>query len=122
MYADAETASMRQAIGETSRRRARQAAYNAEHGITPASIVKAIDEVLSSVYERDYVQVPRAREAGRTFGTDAERAAYIAGLERRMREAAANLDFEEAASLRDQIRAVKQAGLGLEPARDDRQP
>jgi excinuclease ABC subunit B len=122
MYADTETASMRGAIAETSRRRARQAAYNDEHGITPASIVKAIDEVLASVYERDYVEGPRAREAGRTFRTDAERAAYVTGLERGMREAAANLDFEQAASLRDQIKAIRRTELGLEAPRDDARP
>ena len=122
MYADAETASMREAIAEMSRRRARQAAYNIEHNITPASIVKAIDEVLSSVYERDYAAVPAVREPGRTFRTEAERTAYVSGLERRMREAAANLDFEQAASLRDQIRSVRRIELGLEPPRADREP
>jgi excinuclease ABC subunit B len=117
MYADVETASMRGAITETNRRRERQAAYNVEHGITPASIVKGIDEVLSSVYERDYSAVPRVREDGPTFRTEGERAAYVAGLEHRMRESAANLDFEQAAALRDQIRTIKRAELGLEPPR-----
>src|SRR5204863_4317255 len=58
MYADRMTDSMRNAIGETDRRRTIQVAYNEEHGITPASIVKSIDEVMSSVYERDYVTIP----------------------------------------------------------------
>ena len=116
MYAEAVTASMKAAIGEMDRRRARQAAYNREHDITPASIVKAIDEVLSSVYERDYVAVPSVREAGPKFRTEAERGAYVVGLERRMREAAANLEFERAATLRDEIRAIRIGELGLDPA------
>ena len=116
MYAETMTASMQTAIAEMDRRRARQAAYNQEHGITPASIVKAIDEVLSSVYERDYAAVPAVRETGPTFRTEAERLAYVAGLEHRMREAAANLEFERAAALRDEIRAIKIGELGLDPA------
>src|SRR6187397_412354 len=80
MYADKETNSMRAAIEETGRRRAIQAAYNAEHNITPQSIVRAIDAVMSSVYERDYGAVPEPREARRTFRTMAERDAEIRRL------------------------------------------
>jgi excinuclease ABC subunit B len=114
MYADTMTESMKAAIGETSRRRALQAAYNAEHGITPTSVVKAIDDVLSSVYERDYLGVPDKGEKGRpVFRSQAELDAHLAGLEKEMKAAAANLDFEKAAGLRDQIRALRTRDLGL---------
>ena len=78
MYADRMTDSMRLAISETDRRRQIQVAYNEEHGITPASIVKSIDEVMSSVYERDYVTVPAGEEA-ELFKTHGELEAHIAG-------------------------------------------
>jgi excinuclease ABC subunit B len=114
MYADTMTDSMKAAIGETSRRRALQAAYNAEHGITPTSIVKAIDDVLTSIYERDYLGVPDKVERGRpVFRSQAELEAHVTGLDREMKAAAANLDFEKAAALRDQIRALRTRDLGL---------
>ena len=121
MYADKVTDSMRVAIGEMDRRRARQHAYNVEHGITPQSIVKGIDEVMSSVYERDYLTpVMTVREGGRTFRTQAELDAYIADLQTQMRAAAADLDFEKAASLRDDVKRLRSADLGLPwPARRD---
>src|SRR5687768_8638549 len=113
MYADKMTDSMRAAISETERRRTRQQAYNEEHGITPTSIVKAIEDVLSSVYERDYGSVPLVKEDRPTFRTQAELDAYIADLDKQMKEAAANLDFERAAALRDRVRALKTRELGL---------
>ena len=113
MYADRVTDSMRVALAEMDRRRQLQEAYNREHGITPASIVKGIDEVLSSVYERDYVTVPLVKEPRETFRTEEERAEHVAGLEAEMREAAGNLEFERAASLRDRVREVRQQQLGL---------
>jgi excinuclease ABC subunit B len=114
MYADTMTDSMKAAIGETSRRRALQAAYNTEHGITPTSVVKSIDDVLTSIYERDYMGVPEKAEKGRpVFRTQAELDAHIASLEKDMKAAAANLDFEQAAALRDQIRALRTRDLGL---------
>jgi excinuclease ABC subunit B len=106
MFADVMTDSMRAAIGETERRRARQQAYNDAHGITPTSIVKSIDDVLSSVYERDY-STPAVKEPRPAFRTQAELDAHIAGLEKDMKAAAANLDFERAASLRDLVRSLK---------------
>jgi excinuclease ABC subunit B len=107
MYADTVTDSMKAAINETERRRARQEAYNQEHGITPMSIVKAIDDVLSSVYERDYGGRTVTRDDRPAFKTQAELEAHIAELEKDMKAAAANLDFERAASLRDLVRSLK---------------
>src|SRR5437763_6006330 len=82
------------------RRRVRQRAYNDEHGIPPESVIRSIDEVLSSVYERDYSATPALREPGDAFRTLAELDAEIARLQLEMKAAAANLDFERAASLR----------------------
>ncbi|TML14000.1 MAG: excinuclease ABC subunit B, partial [Actinobacteria bacterium] len=112
MYADAMTDSMKTAIGETERRRALQAAYNEEHGITPESVVRAIEDVMSSVYERDY-STPAVREPAETFRTQAELDAEIARLEREMKSAAANLDFERAATLRDTLKSLRTRELGL---------
>jgi excinuclease ABC subunit B len=111
MYADTMTASMKAAIEETERRRALQAAYNVEHNITPESVVRSIDEVMSSVYERDYMTP--VREPREAFRTQAELDAEIQRLEREMKAAAANLDFERAASLRDSLKALRTRDLGL---------
>jgi excinuclease ABC subunit B len=120
MYADAQTDSMRTAIAETERRRALQTAYNEEHDITPSSIVKDIDDVLSSVYERDYLSVPLAREDAPVFHTQTELDAHIEQLEHEMRAAAENLDFERAAALRDRIKTLKSRELGLAAVRTSR--
>jgi len=117
MYADAHTDSMRTAIAETDRRRQIQEAYNREHGITPASIVKSIDEVLTSVYERDYVTVGRTADEAGQFKTMGELEAYVAGLQVQMKTAAANLEFEKAATLRDKIKQLKSRELGLAGSR-----
>src|SRR6188474_2615411 len=111
MYADTRTESMKSAIAETERRRALQAAYNAEHGITPESVVRQIDDVMSSVYERDYMTP--AAEQGETFRTQAELDAEIARLESDMKAAAANLDFERAAAVRDRLKTLRNRELGL---------
>jgi excinuclease ABC subunit B len=113
MYADTITASMRAAIDETDRRRSAQEAYNLEHGITPASIVKAIDEVLSSVYERDYVTIPARADAGALMSAE-DVEARIVDLQHQMRASAANLEFEKAAALRDEIRKLRNRELGLD--------
>jgi excinuclease ABC subunit B len=107
LYADQMTASMRQAIEETDRRRHVQERYNVEHGITPASIVKNIDSVLSSVYERDYVTVPTVPDERAQYRNQAELNAAITRLEHDMRAAAANLEFERAGSLRDRLRRLR---------------
>jgi excinuclease ABC subunit B len=112
MYAEKMTDSMKTAIAETERRRALQAAYNEEHGITPESVVRAIDDVMSSVYERDY-STPPVRESAETFRTQAELDAEIARLEREMKSAAANLDFERAATIRDAVKSLRTRDLGL---------
>ena len=113
MYADTMTNSMRAAIDETDRRRALQEAYNQEHGITPQSIVKQIDEAMSSVYERDYSTTPLLQDGAEQFRTQAELDTHIAGLQNEMRAAAANLDFERAAANRDDIKRLRNPELGL---------
>ena len=113
MYADAATGSMRTALDEMERRRGKQQEYNRRHGITPASIVKEIDDVLSSVYERDYVTAPLVRESRETFRTARDLAARVTELESEMRAAAANLEFERAAEVRDRIRNLRRRNLGL---------
>ncbi len=113
MYADVMTDSMRAAIDEMSRRRELQESYNREHSITPESIVKQIDDILSSPYERDYVTVPSSNEVLPTFQTTAELSEHIVSLEQDMRQAAANLEFERATGLRDQIKQLRSHELGL---------
>jgi excinuclease ABC subunit B len=118
MYADTETNSMRQAISETARRRAIQTAYNEEHGITPQSIVRAIDEVMSSVYERDYLTPAATLDGTERFHNQQQLDAHVQKLQAQMKAAAANLDFEKAASIRDDIKRLRNPELGLPlPAR-----
>ena len=108
MYADVITRSMRIAIDETNRRRALQTEYNLRNGITPESIIKAIDEVLGSVYEADYFKVPLKEEKGdETARRPEEIEKEIAGLQAEMRIAADTMRFEEAAALRDRVRYLK---------------
>jgi excinuclease ABC subunit B len=119
MYADTVTESMRVALEETSRRRVMQEAYNTEHGITPASIVKAIDDISLSVYNLDY-GTPAVVEDRETYLSADELDSRIEELQGQMRQAAANLDFERAAKLRDQIRSMKSRELGFAGVRSDR--
>jgi excinuclease ABC subunit B len=112
LYADTMTDSMRQAIGETDRRRAKQEAYNREHNITPQSIIKSVDMQLARIVEADYITVPLDDVIIGDVSTEAELVHAIAQLETQMREAAKNFEFERAAALRDRIRSLKQRDLG----------
>ena len=107
MYADHVTDSMAAALRETERRRAIQARYNEEHGITPESIRSSIRELLQTVYERDYYTVEVEAPAAETFASPADLAKRIAEMEAAMRDAARRLDFEHAAELRDRVKALK---------------
>ena len=112
LYADAMTDSMRQAMGETSRRRAKQEAYNREHNITPASIIKSTDMSLAAIVEADYLTVPSTLPLPSEIHSEADLHRAVAQLEEQMREAARKFEFERAAALRDRVRALKQRDLG----------
>ena len=116
LYADTITGSMERAMAETKRRREKQEAYNLEHGITPESVKSQIKDILASPYEKDRVTVPvGVAEDGKPFMGDNFKTT-LRDLENRMREAASNLEFEEAARLRDEIKRLKL--LDLEFAAD----
>src|SRR5690242_19182422 len=112
LYADVMTGSMRQAIDETNRRRAKQLAYNEAHHITPQSIVKSVDMKLAAIVEADYVTVPTEDVVPEKIHSEDELRQVIAQLETQMREAAKKFEFERAAGLRDRIRALQQRELG----------
>jgi len=114
LYADQETASMKAAIGETDRRRTRQQEYNREHDITPESIKKSIGDLLSSVYEHDYAEIPPVEEDAETrYRSLDDLEAEIKTVEKQMREAAKALEFEKAAELRDRLRKLRAQEFGL---------
>ena len=107
LYADRMTDSMKEAIGETNRRRDVQRRYNNMNGITPESIVKPIDMTLARIVDADYVDVPKDAESNALPETLDEFNALVASLEKDMREAAAKFEFEKAAKIRDRIRGMK---------------
>jgi excinuclease ABC subunit B len=109
MYADRITGSMERALGETARRREKQLRYNQEQGITPETIQSNIKDILSSIYESDYTYVPSVSEEQTPYHADD---ATIEELEKQMKEAAAGLEFERAAELRDRIKTLKKELLG----------
>jgi excinuclease ABC subunit B len=112
LYADVMTGSMRQAIDETSRRRDKQLAYNAEHNITPQSIIRSVDMKLARIVEADYLTVPAEDFVDENIVTEQQLHHAIAQLEEQMREAAKKFEFERAAALRDRVRALKQRDIG----------
>jgi len=108
LYGSELTRSMNRAVEETERRRLLQGEFNRAHGITPETIRKEIRDILTSVYEADYVTVPVVAEETASYRSADELERHVAGLEKEMKEAAARLEFEEAARLRDEIRGLRQ--------------
>ena len=114
LYADKETDSMKAAMGETLRRRVRQEQYNREHDITPESIKKSIGDLLSSVYEHDYAEIPEVEEEPEArYRSLTELETEIKALEKQMRDAAKALEFEKAAEIRDRLRKLRAKEFGL---------
>jgi excinuclease ABC subunit B len=113
LYADQVTGSMERAMAETSRRRDKQLEYNAANGITPESVKSRIADILESVYEKDHVRpdISGFAESGALVGNNLQ--AHLEHLEKRMRDAAADLDFEQAARLRDEIKRLREAELAV---------
>ncbi|KAA0697685.1 excinuclease ABC subunit UvrB [Neorhizobium sp. P12A] len=116
LYADTITGSMKRAMEETGRRREKQMAYNEEHGITPESVKAKISDILDSVYERDHVRADISGASGKGFADGGNLVgnnlqAHLNALEKSMRDAAADLDFEKAARLRDEIKRLKAVEL-----------
>jgi excinuclease ABC subunit B len=121
LYADKITDSMKRAIDETSRRREKQLEYNKEHGITPESVKKNIHSIMDSVFERaDHIDIPKTLHDLEQMefindlkASPAKMAKHIAKLKRDMLKAAEDLEFEEAAELRDEIKKLEELELGL---------
>jgi excinuclease ABC subunit B len=119
LYADHITGSMERAMRETERRREKQMAYNEAHGITPQSVKRHIGDIIAHVANKDSVLVEIDEDRPHMVGHNLR--AYIEDLEKKMRDAAANLEFEEAARIRDEIRQLEQQELGL-PAGEHKAP
>jgi excinuclease ABC subunit B len=113
LYADSVTDSMRRAIDETLRRRRIQSAFNEEHGITPQSVRKAITSPLVKLYEAEYSTVPAVAEENEVYLSPQQLTAQIEQTKQEMRQAAAALEFERAAELRDRLQVLEQRALGL---------
>src|SRR6476660_3945791 len=115
LYADQMTGSMERAIAETDRRREKQVEYNTLHNITPESIEKNIGDILGSVYERDHVlvEIGDGGMADDAIAIGHNFEAVLDDLETRMREAAADLNFEEAARLRDEVKRLRATELAV---------
>jgi excinuclease ABC subunit B len=112
LYADRMTGSIERAVAETNRRKEKQLAYNAANGITPESVKREIADITNSMYERDHVTVDTGfGEAVATYGHNFQ--AVITDLEERMKEAAGNLEFEEAARLRDEIKRLRDIEMAV---------
>ena len=107
MYADKETKSIKKAIKETERRRNIQLAYNKKNKISATSIKKEISDILESVYEKDYVKIGTGANVGGNLKK------HIKALNKQMKEAAGNLEFEEAAKIRDEIRKLESTELEI---------
>ncbi len=113
LYADSTTQSMKQAIDETNRRRRLQAAFNKKHRITPRTIIKSLGTPLVQVYDADYVTVPLVAEREEGYVAVSEIPRLVEKLKKEMRGAAANLEFEKAAELRDRIHGLQEREIGL---------
>ncbi len=107
LYADKETKSIKKAIAETDRRRKIQLAYNKKHKIDAKSVKKDISDILESVYEKDYVKISEGSNVGGNLKK------HLKGLDKKMKEAASNLEFEEAAKIRDEIRKLESTELEI---------
>ena len=112
MYADRITGSMERALAETDRRRAKQIAYNQEHGITPATVKKNVEDVLAGLYQGD-VDMNRVTATVDKPMIGSNLAAHLDGLRAQMRKAAENLEFEEAARLRDEVKRLEAVELAV---------
>ena len=117
LYADRMTRSMQMTLDETNRRRSIQKKYNLDHGITPESIRKGIPETLRQMAEADYHTVSIAAEEGVSYIPEHELPKLIQALEREMREASKNLEFERAAEIRDRLKGLKEIGIGVPKAK-----